>query len=81
MRGVLSAERMGLWFTTVAGPRQCIYSWVRVLQDPWPYFTASKLRLPRQWATVFPVQFILKLHYEIQWYQGSKIKITHLQGL
>jgi putative component of toxin-antitoxin plasmid stabilization module len=45
MWGALSDERTGLSFTMYAGPRQRSYSWVRVPQDSWPYFTVSDLRL------------------------------------
>jgi hypothetical protein len=39
-------ERMGLSFTTAAGPRQCIHSRVRVPWDSRPYVTVSDSRLP-----------------------------------
>jgi hypothetical protein len=32
--------------TIAAGPRQCNLSRIRVLWDPWPYFTVSDFRLP-----------------------------------
>jgi hypothetical protein len=46
MWGALSDKGMGLSFTIAAGPRQRIYSWVRVPWDSWPYFTVSDSRLP-----------------------------------
>jgi hypothetical protein len=46
MWGALSYERMGLLFTTAAGPRQRIHSRVRVPRDSRTYFTASDSRLP-----------------------------------
>jgi hypothetical protein len=42
--GALSEERMGLSFTTAAGPRQRSHS--RVPRDSRPYFTVSDSRLP-----------------------------------
>jgi hypothetical protein len=42
----LSDERMGLWFTIAAGPRQRSHSRVRVPWDSRPYFTLSDSRLP-----------------------------------
>jgi hypothetical protein len=47
MWDAFSGERTGLPFTIAAGPRQGSHSWVRVLQDSWPYFTASDTRLPQ----------------------------------
>jgi hypothetical protein len=44
---ILSDERMGPWFTIVAGPRQRSHSLVRVPQDSGPYFTVSDSRLPQ----------------------------------
>jgi hypothetical protein len=44
--GVLSDERTGLSFTIAAGPRQRVYSRVRVPWDSRPYFTVSDSRLP-----------------------------------
>jgi hypothetical protein len=46
MWGALSDVWTGLSFTA-AGPRQRSHSWVRVPQDPWPYFTLSDSRLPQ----------------------------------
>jgi hypothetical protein len=45
---VFSAERTGLSFTIVSGPRQRSHSRVRVPPDPWQYFTASDSRLPQR---------------------------------
>jgi hypothetical protein len=44
--GALSDERMGLSFTTVAGPRQRSHSRIRVPRYSWPYLTVSDSRLP-----------------------------------
>jgi hypothetical protein len=44
--GALSDERMGMSFTTAAGPRQRSHSQVRVPCDLRPYFTVSALRFP-----------------------------------
>jgi hypothetical protein len=46
MRGVLSDERTGLYFTTAAGPRQRSHSRGRVPWDSRPYFTVSDSRPP-----------------------------------
>jgi hypothetical protein len=40
-------EGTGLSFTTVAGPRQCSHSLVRVLRNSWPYFSVLDSRLPQ----------------------------------
>jgi hypothetical protein len=39
-------ERMGLSFTTAAGPRQRSYSRIWVPRDSWPYFNVSDSRVP-----------------------------------
>jgi hypothetical protein len=44
--GALSDEKAGLSFVYAAGPRQRSLSRVRVIWDPWPYFSVSDLRLP-----------------------------------
>jgi hypothetical protein len=44
---ILSDERMGLSFTTAAGPRQRSHSQVRVPRDSWPHFPVSDSRLPQ----------------------------------
>jgi hypothetical protein len=45
MWGAVSDERKGLSFTIAAGPIMRSHSRFRVLQDPWPYFIVSDLRL------------------------------------
>jgi hypothetical protein len=40
-------KRMGLSFTTAAGPRQRIHSQVRAVEDSWRHFTVSDSRLPQ----------------------------------
>jgi hypothetical protein len=48
---------MGLSFTIAADPRQRMHFQVQVLQDSWPHFTVSDLRLPQPGAQV-PVFYI-----------------------
>jgi hypothetical protein len=55
MWGALPDERTGRSFTIALDPLHCSYSWVRVLQDSWRYFTVSDSTVPQPGG---PVPFI-----------------------
>jgi hypothetical protein len=91
MWGALSDVRMGLSFTTAAGPRQRSHSQVRVLWDSCPYFTVSGLRLPFSSPPTTRRATVEVLDLEREdlsiWYQSKRLSPSdglflriHLQG-